>query len=278
MESVSGFVSFFLLISEMAWSKPGAIKSWLCVYYKIPVEKLQHAGADLLVLDPDAYAAGDIARLKGNATVLAYLSIGEAESYRDYYSGLTKMGIVKEENPHWQGNFAVHYWHPQWRRILLKYARAILQKGFDGFFFDVVDAWEQFPEQDQELYRHLMEHTLIQLVDVVGKDRPPLFCMLQNSHELLANPEVRRRIGGINQEGLFASWASGEIPPEWQKEKIRHLTGVREQGLLVTLLEYTRHPARIKSIGKKATRLGFIPYFSVKELDRVFRPYRTPHP
>src|SRR5262249_2572857 len=70
--------------------------------------------------------------------VLAYLSIGEAESYRYYWrtAWLRQKPVwLGGENPDWPGNYAVKYWDPDWQSILfgsrLAYLDQIIDAGFD---------------------------------------------------------------------------------------------------------------------------------------------------
>jgi len=246
-------------------------KKWLCVYHRIPVEKLLAAGVDLMVIDPDAYSEKEVARLKSSgAKVVAYLSIGEAEGYRSYYSEVASSSLILSENPEWSQNYPVKYWEPVWQSILQKYARQIISKGFDGLFFDVVDAWEPFSDEHDK-YRSLMENLLINLVDYARSLNPNLLCIIQNSHQLFDNDELFKRIDGINQEGLYASWMPHEMDENWLREKREYLGRLRKKGKFVTILEYTRDSMQMTRIRLKASMNGFVPYFSVKELDRIFR-------
>lgn len=224
-----------------------------------------------MVLDPDAYTAGQVAQLKSKgARVVAYLSVGEAEKYRFYYSQVASSPLIISENPNWPENFPVRYWEPQWCKIMQQYSRQIISKGFDGLFFDVVDAWEQFGGE-KEIYKTRMEDLLIRIADQGRSLNPDLICIIQNSHQLFERESLFRRIDGINQEGLFASWMPDEPDKKWLEEKKQALRELRKRGKLVTLLEYTRDPKKMSHIRLMASIHGFIPYFSVKELDRVFR-------
>lgn len=246
-------------------------KKWLCVYHRIPVEKLLAAEVDLMVIDPDAYNDKEVAQLKSRgAKVVAYLSIGEAEGYRSYYSEVASSTLVLSENPEWSENYPVKYWEPMWQRILHDYARKIVAKGFDGLFFDVVDAWEAF-DDDSDKYRLLMENLLIGLVDHARSLNPKLICIIQNSHQLFDNEQLFKRIDGINQEGLYVSWMPQEMDEGWLREKREYLGRLRKRGKFVTILEYTRDPVQMSMIRLKASMNGFVPYFSVKALDRIFR-------
>jgi len=114
--------------------------------------------------------------------VIAYMSIGEAESYRYYWRDewnkrpkkrkncplgfksderaslqnfeRTFPEWLKGENPAWKENFKVDYRHPEWQDIIYKgehsYLQKILDAGFDGVYLDIVDAFEYFESGEKE--------------------------------------------------------------------------------------------------------------------------------
>lgn len=126
------------------------------------VAKTRH---DVLVVDAYAQSdwlrAEDIERLHrkrdgGRRLVLAYLSIGEAESYREYWQRAWTDAPPRwlgEENPDWTGNFKVRYWDPEWQAVILgdesAYLDRILTAGFDGAYLDIIDAFEHFESEDE---------------------------------------------------------------------------------------------------------------------------------
>ncbi|MQY77256.1 MAG: hypothetical protein GH155_06460 [Spirochaeta sp.] len=108
----------------------------------------------------------DVALLKtkkngGSRLVIAYMSIGEAETYRYYWhESWDKNGDgradpaapewLTEENPDWEGNYKVRYWHPGWQSIIYgnddSYLKNIIDRGFDGVYLDIIDAFDYFEE------------------------------------------------------------------------------------------------------------------------------------
>jgi len=118
---------------------------------------------DILIIDADfnehdAYSALDIERLKtkangGKRLVIAYLSIGEAEDYREYWQESWNdhpPEWLMEENRAWDGNYIVKYWDEEWQDIILygenSVANKILSLGFDGVYLDIVDGYEHFED------------------------------------------------------------------------------------------------------------------------------------
>lgn len=124
------------------------------------LESLRNTNYDLIIIDMyykgEALSAADVASLKvkknGAARlVFSYMSVGEAEDYRAYWQkswSKSHPGWIAEQNPDWPGNFKVKYWVSDWKRILFgspdSYLDLILDRGFDGAFLDVIDAFEYF--------------------------------------------------------------------------------------------------------------------------------------
>ncbi len=87
----------------------------------------------------------------GSRLVVAYLSIGEAESYRYYWQNNWKIGEpnwIKAENPDWEENYKIEYWNKDWQNVIFgnqnSYIYKILNSGFDGVYLDIIDAFEYF--------------------------------------------------------------------------------------------------------------------------------------
>lgn len=94
--------------------------------------------------------------------VLAYMSIGEAETYRFYWDSAwneTPPSWLGPENPDWAGNFKVHYWDAGWQRVIYgeasgpskSYLDRIIDQGFDGVYLDIVDAYYYWGEEEEAI-------------------------------------------------------------------------------------------------------------------------------
>jgi cysteinyl-tRNA synthetase, unknown class len=128
------------------------------------LKKVGSSGFDLFVTDYSfdgsdrrRYTTQEIAdvKLQLGGKVVAYLSIGEAETYRYYWEkkwdrnrdGLPDPGApswLERENPQWKGNFKVRYWDPEWQAVIFGYLDKLLNQGFDGVYLDIIDAYEYF--------------------------------------------------------------------------------------------------------------------------------------
>ena len=112
-----------------------AAKSWGFQLHKLDPDTLAAAPYDMLVIDysRDGKAAlaltpeqVDKIRIKPDGErriVLAYLSIGEAETYRYYWKwywgwffGVFAPRWLGSEDPEWPGNYSVRYWQEGWQK------------------------------------------------------------------------------------------------------------------------------------------------------------------
>lgn len=120
------------------------------------LDAIKATNYDLILIDlyfnEEMLSATDVASLKvkndgGTRLVICYMSIGEAEDYRYYWSSLDK-DLVCLENPDWKGNFAVKYWEADWKSVIYgnnqSYTKKILDAGFNGVYMDIIEAYETF--------------------------------------------------------------------------------------------------------------------------------------
>lgn len=116
---------------------------------------------DLLIMDlffdgTTEFTLDEIEQLKkksngGKRLLVSYMSIGEAEDYRYYWQSdwdESSPSWMDGENPHWEGNYKVRYWEPEWQSIIYGNENAYLDKiiyaGFDGVYLDIIDAFEYY--------------------------------------------------------------------------------------------------------------------------------------
>lgn len=139
------------------------------------INALKETEYDVLVIDPfinaekgTMFSKDQLSQIKtkkssGKRKIIAYLSIGEAEAYRDYWNKdwVTKTGKITKKAPYWldklnkdwagnkaqeTGNYKVKYWDSEWQKIVLNYLDNIVDAGFDGVYLDIIDAFQYFEE------------------------------------------------------------------------------------------------------------------------------------
>ena len=127
--------------------------------------QLQATNYDMLIIDLYAgdtlLTAGEVEKLKhkaqgGRRLVLAYMSVGEAETYRHYWQPEWKKKRpqwLDAPNDDWQDNYRVKFWMPEWKHLLYgnsnAYLDEILAAGFDGAFLDVIDVYQYFQNENE---------------------------------------------------------------------------------------------------------------------------------
>jgi uncharacterized protein (TIGR01370 family) len=63
------------------------------------------------------FTAAQVKQMESDGSqVLGYFSLGEAETFRDYFSSLPK-SVVGPQDPDWPGDYQVAFWTPQWKAV-----------------------------------------------------------------------------------------------------------------------------------------------------------------
>jgi cysteinyl-tRNA synthetase len=266
-------------------------RSWGYQLQDVDLPSLAATNADLLVIDYSrdgsahgVFSASDIATLKikpdgTHRFVLAYFSIGEAESYRFYWQQEWRSrppSWLLTENVDWRGNYAVRFWDPEWQAILFgspeSYLDRIMAAGFDGVYLDRVDAYEY---SDPERGRSQLAAQMIALVRSIatyGRETVPGFIVVsQNGEELLADGSYRRTIDGLGKEDLLYGAeadaqrnSNGDI-----RASLGYLGRLTSVGKPVFLVEYLTSPATIAQARADAQTLGMALFISDRDLDNA---------
>jgi cysteinyl-tRNA synthetase, unknown class len=201
--------------------------------------------------------------------VMAYFSIGEAETYRGYWKpewNKTKPSWVGKENKEWKNNFLVKYWEPEWQKIVYAFADKVLDAGFDGFYLDRVDAYYYFG--DSADMRNKMVDFVSKLTTYIRSKKPDAMILGQNAEELLDRPEYVKAIDGIAKESLYYGIPGPDKANP--KDDISHsgalMTKARKAGKAVYCVEYLKNTGNIDSAKKRMDEQGFVLYVANRGL------------
>lgn len=280
-----------------------ASPTWLAVddfayqLQNVDLAEIARSRFDLVVMDyskeggdDTRFTRDEILALKdapdGPDFVLAYMSIGEAESYRWYWDrawdanddGRPDAGApswLGPENPDWKGNYKVRYWDPAWQAIVFDYARRIVDAGFDGVYLDIIDAYEYWgPGGDSGENRPTAEREMVDFVLAIAttaraaSGREDFGVFPQNGEALGAHPDYLAAVTGIGREDLFFD-GNRKVRPAWTAEAVRYLDLFRAAGRLVLVIDYVRKPRKIDVFYSKVLERGYVPYATVRPLDRL---------
>ena len=229
--------------------------------------------------DESAFTAAQIAALKdspgGPKVVLAYMSIGEAEDYRFYWQEGWEPGNPSwfdEENADWPGNYKVHYWDPAWQAIILDYTDRLLGAGFDGTYLDIIDAYEYATEQGRANAAPEMASFVATIRAHAHARDPDFLIFAQNAPELASLvPTYLDSVDGIGQEDIYYGYNDDGVmtPFEITIELERYLDALRNAGKLVLTVDYATRPAHVDDAYAKSLAKGYVPFVTVRDLDRL---------
>jgi cysteinyl-tRNA synthetase len=284
--------------SDRSANRLAAVRCWGYQLQHVKPAAIAAAPHDLVVIDysRDGSAAGafspaEVALMQrrpdgGRRQVLAYLSIGEAESYRYYWQkgwGRAKPGWLIAENPDWEGNYAVCFWEPAWQRIICgepgAYLDRLIAAGYDGVYLDKCDVHEDIVRRHPAIARRRsdlesdMTAFLTRLSRHAKTTRPGFLVVMQNAESLLARDAVRSAIDGVAKEELLYGVDGGERRN--QPADIRHSTDCLERagrdGKAVLVVEYLAERSKIEAARSYCRERGFVLAVSApdRELDRL---------
>jgi len=231
-------------------------QSWCCWLQEPDIGVLAASSYDVLVIDysydgsaSGEFSASDIAELHAaGKTVLAYLSIGEAEDYRFYWKSSWrpgKPGFIADENPDWPGNYAVKYWTAGWwSNAIQPYLDRILAAGFDGVYLDGIDAYWWWYEEGGIGYRTCANRMVTLVEDIAAYTRASagegfIVCP-QNGEGILddASSSARARwlaaIDAVAAESIYYNFWSEED----QAYRLEQLAQYDAAGKRILNLEY----------------------------------------
>lgn len=277
--------------------------------------RLERAELDLLVVEPTRTQQGSSefpARLmverihagKGSSDrprlALAYLNVGQAEDYRDYWRSRWRAPtraqrgspdfILTLDPDGWPGNYPVAFWDPRWKAVLFGSPDALVDRaiedGFDGVYLDwvlgygeplVVEAARKAGIEPAQAMAELIRD----LRDYARTKREGFLVVPQNAAPLVLEvPALVRWIDGIAQEDLSFR---GQAVDDWDDPRggdlpvARHeslelasmLEHCRRSGVPVFTVDYALHPDNAARAIEKSRSLGFVPCVSRTSLARL---------
>jgi cysteinyl-tRNA synthetase len=158
--------------------------------------------------------------------VIAYIDIGQAESYRAYWQADWRIGdpewIVGEDPDGWEENYPVAFWYDEWQGIWFdppnELLQVILGAGFDGVYMDWVEAYSDdnvlaLAERDNVDPIEEMIYFVGDISGYVKERREDFIVIAQNAAELAEYDEYLEAIDALAQEqAWFDGVADGDEP------------------------------------------------------------------
>ncbi|MEZ5816443.1 MAG: endo alpha-1,4 polygalactosaminidase [Hyphomicrobiaceae bacterium] len=306
--------------SRSAVSRLADVKSWGYQLQGVDPAEVANSPYDLVVIDYSRNgkearrftpAEVKIMQAKPDGSrrfVIAYMSIGEAEDYRFYWSrGWVEPAPIRQptgggatpvlpenietiriprlmaplwlgrENESWRGNYHVRFWLPAWQDLIVhkpdSYLSRIMSAGFDGVYLDRVDAYYAI-ERDTESAKDWMVSFVAEIAAVARQRKPDWIVVAQNAEELLAEQRYLGAIDAVAKEDLLYGGEGDGVRNSDGRiaQSLRKLMAARALGLPVLAVEYISDPKQIARANAELRERGIIPYFGPRGLDRLEVP------
>lgn len=256
------------------------VRTFACCYRR-DIEPRDLEGFDLAILGVDVARPPSVLRAGSPRLLLGYVSIGEAERARPYWSRCAGRPFLVEENPSWPGAVRVDPRDAEWRAIVLERAEAVCARGFDGLFLDTADTAEHLERADPARFRGAVE-AMVRIVLAIRERHPAAILVLNQG--LALYPGVRPAVDAALAESLFATYdfalrRYGPAPSDaWHRARLERFAALARGGLPVLTIEYAPAGERalVAAALSHARARGFVPYVSSIELDTVRRDALEP--
>lgn len=248
--------------------------SYIYLLQDVDFDLLKSTDFDVGVVDPDEadLSADQLERLTSQGkTLLAYLSIGEAEDYRSYWEPDWKIGtpdFIHSENPDWEGNYKVEFWDTQWQQLVFDRVDKLVVSGYDGVYLDIIDAYEFFKEAGDTSARTRMIDFVRGISDQAKFSNPEFLIVPQNSPELIVNSDYLAAIDGLGKED---TWFFDDIRREESdtQSELNYLARALEAGKFILAIDYPTNEAKQCEFTSNAHAEGFVATVGSRELNNL---------
>jgi len=217
---LSFYSTLILLVSACSSHRP---ISWL-VYYGDQLTNDQIQNMDLLVVEPDHINPKKFEHFDG--LWVAYLSLGEVNASRTYFSKLKSKGALLEENKDWPGAFRVNLKSREWHDLLLnEIIPELVQKGYTGLFFDTIDVASYLESKNPQLYGGSVS-ALVTLIQEIHQKYPNLLLFPNNGLDFIN--KLAPHVDGVFVEDVYTHYNFStknveKVDPSIRKEKEKSL-------------------------------------------------------
>jgi|GEM_PF-2581854 len=209
------------------------------------IQNLAETKYPMLVIEPGhnfldfSYNTTEIvSKLKDNPDggterlLLAYIDIGQAEDYRDYWqSDWTAPTASQRGNPDfmltidpdgWSGNYPVAYWRQEWKELWLGDNGIIVELaklGFDGVYLDWVEAYDddtvRIVAEEENVNPEVEMIKFIEEIKQSGQTIISDFLVISQNAPYLIDTDKSRYLATIDALAVEDTWFHGAGDANW---------------------------------------------------------------
>jgi cysteinyl-tRNA synthetase len=282
------------------------------------VDKLVESHYDMVVLEPTCTNAklssfdckGMVHRLQTSQgkwnkrkLVIAYVDVGEAESWRYYWKSSWKKPtettrgdpnfLVTTDPDKWKDNYPVAYWDDAWKKIMIRDKDSMLNRvidmGFDGIYMDWVEGFQN--PKVIEAAKQVNVDAAVEMISFIKeirqhaeKRKPGFLVIAQNGAPLyVGHTDYFQHIHAISQEQIYfdgkadTDWADPdacdikmpETGPHSSADYEKHLKEYLKQSLPVFNVEYACKTENVNAAYTKGQVNGYVTYVTRRPLDQL---------
>ncbi|MEO5659255.1 MAG: endo alpha-1,4 polygalactosaminidase [Polaromonas sp.] len=266
---VSRLLPFCLLMSGCAMARNTMPTT--AFFYGSPVPVAALSQFDRVVVEAENVKDLDGLRASGS-DVFAYVSVGEAESWRTSSRALPK-DLFLGTNIAWNSRIA-DLTQPGWRDYLIEQRMAQLWgSGYRSFFLDTLDSYQLVAKNPDE--QLAQSKALVELIRAMHQRFPGVKLLFNRGFAVL--PEAGPLAAGLVAESLFQSWnpMTQQYMPVADNDRNWLLTRLNDAhlryGLPITVIDYVSpdKPELAQETARQITALGFTPWVSTPGLDMI---------
>ena len=255
-----------------------AVQHWavqLTGYGPTRLRAVRASPFELVVVDPfdddgTPWSAAEVRAAAQGRWLVAYVSMGAAESYRPYWKRGWRVGSppwLLREDPDWPGNFDVAYWDPEWQRVALAQLDRVIDQGFDGVYMDLIDAYER--NDTRPTARAEMVQWVCRIAAHARARNPRFVIIPQNAAELIRDPGYAACVDASGNEETYVYATNRPTEAERQSDLLASYRLWQQAGKPVFTIEYADQPDLMKSAAARARAAGLVPYLAERSLDRL---------
>jgi cysteinyl-tRNA synthetase len=245
----------------MATPMNGAI-----VYQGIVASQIAAAPVGVKIVDiyddnGDLFSTSQVAKMEsGGGELLGYFDIGHAENWRPYWSTLPKsiLGPGMAGSP---GEYQVAYWASDWLKVAESYIQTMIDRGYDGAFFDNMGEaetpWAEAHAPQEKAIGAMVD--LIQELASYARAKDPSFKIWVNAsgdENMLANSALDKTINGDVEESLFYQAPMSPESPSYVAANLKFLDDLIKAGKSVLDVEYISDASEVASVEARARADG----------------------
>ena len=248
-----------------------AAKAVACYYLTdVQLSKLAGRKFKVLVVEFEGLNRESVEELKRHGeVVLGYVNFGYAEEWRSYWPR-----VRGEEWIHgatgYTGEFFVEYWDPRWHKVVLEEVEKACEMGFNGVFFDNIDACVVVGEEGLEWaaglnLTELMVDSIARVSELAREECGAGFKVYVNigsALELLTDSRFLSSIDGVLREEAWYTVGDGRSIRVAEDETalvIEYLTRARHAGKVVVVADFLDSKELAEEFCSKCWEHGFIP-------------------